>query len=719
MSPSATAIFEETGIAVSTERYIIKYLVRGDRTLELQGVSTRDDIWRAPLAGPLFPANPCRSGNGPRYRGPITIIHPNSELSLELIYEKHSIMTEGAGIDHLIIVLRDRLLSVQLELHVRAYASENIFEQWLVVTNGDDRPLQLPRLDSLYVPGQTVGGIFLEWFDNNQACCQSPLGESFRPEREKLVKGRRVLESRDGNRHIQGAEPVFVLGFGDFPDEDTVPCLIAALTWSGSAQMSFDINHFNVIEVSVGVNQPGQPTLGSGKSYTTPAAVFSFSAAGKGAASRNFHRWMRAYALRDGGQVRPVDNNSWEGCGMNVDETSVTDMMLASAELGIELYVLDDGWFGNGEHARTDDHRGLGDWQINRARFPHGFAPIIAAGHKGKIDLGIWFEPEMINPKSELFAAHPEWVMRVPGRELALQRQQVALDVANPAVQVFMCGVVDDLLRANPGIRFVKWDCNANINNWYSPFLGAGHQGDTLNRYLEGYYSVIQKLVLAHPKVNFQCCSAGGGRADLGALRYHHTFWPSDCTHPIYRLNAIWNFTTYLAPMAATCHVTHAGGAEFTPKFRFDIAMMGQLGMEVDPRKSEPDYLAAARTGISAYKRVRDIVQLGDQYRHRHPFDSTTPSLNYVTADRTRCLALAWQTGPLDGPLAVVAPVAGLNPAINYRVSEINLSAGDDQPRLGPTVTPLRSGEEWMAAGIPLIFTRRYDSAAVALEYAP
>jgi alpha-galactosidase len=701
-APQAAPEPGTTLIKLASKEIGLTYVVRKDQTLGIQELASLDRTWVSPLFGSLFPGKPARYGNGPRYQGPIAVLQNDGDTSFEPLYVSHISKQEAPGIEHLTITLRDRVLPVTVELHMRVYAEQNVFEQWQVITNGQQRSMRVPRLDSMYWQAKAEGALNLEWFESQEG------KESGKLLREKLVLGNRLLESVDGCRHKSGPMPQFVLGFGDQLDETTGACMLSALAWSGNTRLSFSLNTAKKLETSVGVNEPGQPILEAGQSRSSPVCVSTFSAAGKGPASRNLHRWMRTYGLRDGNRIRPIDNNSWEGCQMNVSEAAVLEMMRLSADLGIELYVLDDGWFG--------DSRNLGDWWVNPKLFPNGLQKCIQEGKRLNIDFGIWFEPEMLNDGAKLAKEHPEWVMGIPGRELAKQRNQVTLDVANPAVQEFMFHAVDDTLKANPDIRMVKWDCNSNINNPYSPFLGPERQGDMLSRYFAGFYGVMQRLVTAHPQVDFQACAAGGGRADLGALRFAHTYWPSDNTDPSYRLGAVWNFSTHLPPMAATCHVTHAGGKAYQPKYRFDVAMMGQLGLEIDPRKSEPDYLAAAKVGIVAYKGVRDIIQLGDQYRHRNPADSTTPSLNYVSADRSRAVVLAYQTGEAKSEISATAPVAGLDPVRSYQISEINLPAGDEKPRLAPGTPMIQTGAEWMAQGVPLIFTRRYDSAALLLK---
>lgn len=696
-------------IVLETGQLRVEFEISDEKTLSLKEMGMKDGSWVSPLGGELFPTEPHRDGNGPRYQGPIEWRLPNGDRAAELLYESHEIQEESPAVRHLVVQLRERVYPLEVELHLRAYKDVDVFEQWLVVKNGLSEAIYVPRLDSMYFQAEAERSIFLEWYESDQ---KNTAGY---PVREKLGMGMRRLESRDGNRHKHGPIPAFVLGFGDQPGESEGGCMIAALDWMGSSRFSFETNSEQILETSVGVNQPGQPLVESGGQLSSPVCVFTLSGKGKGPASRGLHDWAREHFLKNGKRIRLVDNNSWEGCRMKVSEDAILKMMEDSAGLGIELYVLDDGWFGNGKEARVNARAGLGDWQFNTKRFPDELDAIMKRAAELDIEFGIWFEPEMINEKSKLFAEHPEWVMRYPDRPLAEQRDQMVLDVANPAVQEFMFESVDRVLTKYPGIRFVKWDANSNINNVYSPYLGKERQGDLLNAYMGGYLNVMRELTERHPDVDFQACAAGGGRADLGAMRYSHTFWPSDDTDPLYRLGAQWNFSNFLPANTITAHVTHKGEGYGT-KFRFDVSMMSQLGMEVDTRKSEPEYLEASEVGIAAYKRIRNIVQLGDQFRHAHPHDSETPSLNYVSKDETRALVLAYQTGELEEPLAFSSPVSGLDPAQSYQLTEINLPEADGSPRVVSGIASTKSGAEWMAEGIPLRFTNQFDSAAVLLE---
>ncbi|MBT3193298.1 MAG: hypothetical protein HN341_12150, partial [Verrucomicrobia bacterium] len=447
----------ETIRIASAETEII-YRIGEDRELILQSLTSDNGRWVSPLEGPVFPSIPYRPGKGPKCLGPLSIVTPDGSTGLELRYASHALKQVASSIECLTITMQDALLPLEVELHIQVYKELDVFEQWVVLKNGSADPLRVPRLDSMNFRANAEDGIYLEWFESDE---YNTAGVSIR---EKLNRGIRLLESRDGNRHKSGPIPAFILGFGEEPAEDSVPCMIASLEWIGSARFSFDLNNKEILEASMGVDQPLPPVVQAGESICSPRMTFTFSAKGKGPASRRLHDWCRQHLLPGGDRLRLVDNNSWEGCSFNVDEASVLQMMKDSAEIGIELYVLDDGWFGNGHAARTGDHAGLGDWEFNQERFPQELDNIMPAANQLGIAFGIWFEPEMVNPESKLFAAHPDWILRNPGRDLELERGQVVLDVANPDVQEHMFQAVHQVLAKYPRIRFVKWDCNASIN---------------------------------------------------------------------------------------------------------------------------------------------------------------------------------------------------------------------------------------------------------------
>ena len=664
------------------------------------------------IGGRLFPdpiRNPKDKGLlSPAYGGPVFLEFSNGDSMFFPVYESHTRIIDSVNVEHLTFILKDPRYAFKMEMHIKVFKNENIFEQWITILNENESTISVLRLDSALIQFANVPNMHIEWYDGSEG------SEAKTPICEPLTKGIKILESLHGNRHMDGVEPFFALGLAGPPEEAVGFCFVTALAWSGSTKITLHHSEKNKYSVSTGVNQHKPVMLSQGERLSSPSVSFTISSRGKGDASRNFHRWMRNYGMKNGDRVRLVDNNTWEGCHFDLSESSILDLVKTSANLGIELFVIDDGWFGRDSFARVNDRAGLGDWQTDPKRFPNGLEPIFEACKNINLELGIWFEPEMVNPHSALHKNHPEWIMRTPGRDLLLRRTGAALDVPNPQVQEFMYQSVAAILKAYPKMRFVKWDCNSSLNNPYSPFLGPKRQGEMPFRYMEGYYRTLAKLSSENPGVDFQACAAGGGRADLGSLKNSHTFWPSDNTDPDYRLQAIWNYTLCLPPMAATCHVTQAGS--YSVKYRFDVAMMGQLGLEVDSRKISAEYAEASKVGIAAYKIVRDVVQLGDQYRHKHPTSSTTPSLNYVSENKWKALLLAYQTAKIANPLVIYSPLSGLNPELKYRCYEINLPAIDPSPRLSKDCPAVQTGTEWMNKGIPLLFTRKNDSAAVVFE---
>lgn len=378
--------------------------------VKLISAGLRDGSWTSPFEGLAWPGQ----SDLRDHDAPVAIQRANGDSALNLVFVKQETTRESDDVQHVVVTLEDKVDPIRVEVHFRVFAHEDVIQQWAVLHNGMPGPLTVQRLDSIYFEAPSSSNPHVEWYDSKWA------NEAAKPQHVKLAeKGRLIIEGRGGERHIEGPVPAFILSFGDFAGEDKTPCIIAALGWSGSARMSFDMDHKKVLAVTAGMSPEAYPTtLAPGAAFTSPMCVYALSANGKGAASRSLQAWGRKYGLRNGDRERLVDNNSWEGCGFNVAEQPVRDMMKGSAQMGIEVYVLDDGWFGNGPNARTGDHSGLGDWQVNRERFPNGLKPVIEEGAKDGIKFGIWFEPEMVNPASDLFTRHPDWVLRSPGREL-------------------------------------------------------------------------------------------------------------------------------------------------------------------------------------------------------------------------------------------------------------------------------------------------------------
>jgi alpha-galactosidase len=433
--------------------------------------------------------------------------------------------------------------------------------------------------------------------------------------------------------------------------------------------------------------------------------LWVWSANGLGEMSRKLHDWARDFGLRDGHKTRTVLLNNWEATGFNFDFNRIAGLYDPAKEIGVELFLLDDGWFGN-EYPRVSDNAGLGDWQPNSRRLPNGLAPLAAEAVQRGLRFGIWLEPEMVNPKSELFEHHPDWVIRQPKRELELQRNQLVLDLTRPEVQAFEWNVIQDILKV-PGISYAKWDCNRYLTQPGSSWLASDRQSCLWVDYTRALYALMDKTARRFPDTELMLCSGGGGRADYGALKYFHEFWPSDNTDPVRRVTMQWDYSCFFPSMALAGHVTHSGNRPM--HFACSVAMSVRFGMDLDLAALPPQDKAICVGAIRAYKNIRDVTQLGDLYRLEDPHQGWRGSLNYVAKDRRRAVVFVFQLK--DGEALPVRP-QGLDPAAHYAVRELNPAPGR-----APVAQEGKSftGEELMRGGLTPSCAKALEACVIEL----
>jgi alpha-galactosidase len=427
--------------------------------------------------------------------------------------------------------------------------------------------------------------------------------------------------------------------------------------------------------------------------------VWAYSDQGTGALTRKLHRYVRREVLRDGDQPRPILLNNWEATYFNFDETKIVNLFKVAKEVGIELFLLDDGWFGT-KYPRDNDTQGLGDWTPDPVKLPHGLKVLTDEADRQGLRFGLWFEPEMVNLQSTLFEAHPEWLIRQPKREMDLQRNQMVLDLTNPEARQFAYSVLDRTLRENPGITYVKWDCNRYLTQPGSPHLSRENQSHLQIDYTRGLYEVMSRLATEHPNVQVMMCSGGGGRVDYGAMRYAHELWPSDMTDPVRRIFIQWGFSHFFPALAVAGHVTWSG--ERPLKFAFDVAMSCRLGMDVDLAKfSDLDQEFAAMS-IATYKRIREIVQFGEFYRLESPYSGPRTSLMYVLGERA--VLFVYSLGDsAPAPLRL----KGLEGDRHYEVKEINPDCGQETSM---------SGESLLCRGLSMPALGHFESTVILLN---
>ena len=535
---------------------------------------------------------------------------------------------------------------------------------------------------------------------------------------EALAPGERVIESRRGSTSHQ-ANPWFAIAAG-LPDqisEDHGEVWFGALGWSGSWRITVEQDQLDEIRVTGGFNPfDFSYVLHPGESLETPVFYGGYSASGLGSASRLLHRYeldriLPHAAATSRPKPRPVIYNSWEATEFNVNEAGQMALAEKAAALGIDRFVMDDGWFGQ----RKDDHAGLGDWYVNPEKFPHGLKPLIDKVHSLGMDFGLWVEPEMVNPDSDLYRKHPDWVLNFPGRPRSEGRNQLVLNLARPEVREYVFGFLDKLLSDND-IAFLKWDYN---RNWSEPGwdqLPAAEQKRVYVDFTRNLYGILAELRLKHPKVEFESCSGGGGRVDLGILRYTDEVWPSDNTDPFDRLTQQDGFTYAYTPQIMMAWVTDSphwlNRRSTSLSYRMLSSMQGSLGIGANIAAWSPEEAALAKRLIAAYCQVQPTIVQGDLYRLISPRNGSEFSATQtVNPEKSQSVVFAFIHSTQQGRLFPRLKLKGLDPAAEYALSPIEGKARTGTPAVA-------SGAWWMNHGFDMDdgFRGDFQGAAFRLD---
>ncbi|MEU9796839.1 alpha-galactosidase [Streptomyces sparsogenes] len=592
---------------------------------------------------------------GPRFARPALSVRSQDLRGTEWRFER-GVVTESG--DELRLHFHDPLHHLALTLHYRMRDDHDVVERWTTATHAggpDDAPLELLRVDSAAwsLPARDrwrLTHLYGRWAAESRVA------------RTDLTPGEKVLGSRRGHTSHQHL-PWIALDEGEATEEHGEVRSVA-LAWSGSWRIA--VQHLATGEVQtvggVGHDDSGQLTLAPGESFTTPVFAGLWTDGGFGAASRGWHAWQLAHVIPGADRHRPVLYNSWEATFFDVGEEQQRGLARRAAEMGVELFVVDDGWFG----ARTDDRAGLGDWTPNPDRFPGGLKPLADEVHALGMQFGIWVEPEMVNADSDLYRAHPDWVQHHPGRTRTEFRNQLVLNLARPEVREHLYERLDALLSGAP-IDYVKWDFNRS-------FSDAGWPGDPYPQrlwieHVRGFYELLERLRAAHPNVAFESCSGGGGRIDLGVLGLTDQVWTSDNTDPLDRLAIQHGFSQLHPARVMAAWVTDTpnslGSERVTSlRFRFISSMAGVLGVGGDLSRWSESELAEARDWVALYKRVRPVVQHGELYRLRPPGDGGLTAVQYVRGEET--VVLAWLHAQSLGDRQPPLRLRGLDPEGRY-----------------------------------------------------
>ena len=626
--------------------------------------------------------------------------HLSGEYALQLLFADGSMgfnpqltSRECVG-GSLVLTLEDsRHAGIRLTLQLQLHA-EGVFTQRATLRNGTAAPLQVLRAYSATAS--------LQGSSYHATTFRGVWAGEHTMQEEEVKRGNTLCANAcTGIKVAQEGTPGILIATDSPAHEEHGHCLTAALAWSGNYTLAFTHNAQGQGFLGLGHDFAQSPyTLAPGQELELPQAVLINSIAGKGDATRRLHRYLRRCVIPRGQQTRDCLLNSWEGVHFDVHEPTLREMMERTAALGIEMFVLDDGWFGQ----RKDDHSSLGDWYPAPDNLPEGLKPLTDYAAAQGLKFGLWIEPEMICPDSDLYRAHPDWALQLPGIVPTEQRYQLVLNLARPDVADFVLQMVSDLLSNDPGIAYVKWDSNRMMTD-------VPHTNIYFD-YINAYYRIMRELRQRHPHVVFQCCSAGGGRMDLGAAQFHEEFWLSDNTDAHDRLRMQWSATHFFPANAVGAHVTASPnlytGRRTSLKFRFDVALAGRLGFELDPRTLSVDEEAEIRTRLALAKELRPLVQLGDVYRLVSPYEGPDCALLYT--DGQQALLLAYTTERAFTQQHTRIPLRGLQADKLYTVEELL----PDTPKfLCPQAGTQLTGAELMSNGLTICWNRPLQSVCI------
>lgn len=637
---------------------------------------TREDLQSVSSAGVSQAKAYQAYGIYPDEETPLWITHSDGNKTSRLVVT--DVLTEQNANSTLTTVrTRDDVYPVEVDIKYLTYADCDIIETWTEIRNGERKNITLTRFDSAYLPIH-MGDV---WVSHMAGCWANEA----RLVEEPLKPGVLKIRNKDGVRNAQTARAELMLSLNGRPREEHGATIGAALCYSGNYHIEVDTYTGRYHHLRLGINPDNSSyTLAPGETFVTPRVALSFSIDGKGGISRNFHKWGRKHMLRHGDTPRKILLNSWEGVYFDIDEPKMVAMMKDIAALGGELFVMDDGWFGN-KYPRNDDTSGLGDWVTDKRKLPGGLKALADSARAAGVGFGIWLEPEMADISSEIYEKHPDWIIKAPERDIVAGRggSQVVLDFSNPHVRDHVVSVIDRVLKEAPSIEYIKWDCNSGIYMHGSQSLAKDRQNHLYIDWHRGFEEVLSRIRDKYPELTIQACGGGGARVNWGVLKFFDEFWTSDNTDALQRIYIQWGTSHFYPSIAMASHISaspnHQTHRRVPVKFRADVAMSGRLGIELQPKDMTEEEAEVCRRAVSDYKRVRNTIQQGDLYRLHSPYDKGgVASLMYVSEKKDEAVLFWYRTESFVGQILPVTKLAGLDSNGTYRITELNRI--DDNP---------------------------------------
>lgn len=527
-------------------------------------------------------------------------------------------------------------------------------------------------------------------------------------QRVPVVHGSQMIGSVRGTSSHQ-YNPMMILAEKD-TTEDHGGCYAMSFVYSGNFQGEVLKDQYNQTRMLLGVQEECfRYPLEAGETFYAPEVILSYTDQGMNRLSQNLHSCIRHHICRGKYKtaIRPVLVNSWEAAYFDFTGETLYNLAKEAKSLGIDMLVLDDGWFGK----RDDDNSGLGDWYVNEKKLGETLGGLVKRVNDLGVKFGIWIEPEMVNPKSELFEKHPDWAIHLPNRETYYYRNQLVLDLSNPKVQDYVFSVVDNIMTENPDLAFFKWDCNSPITNVYSPYLKE-KQNQLYIDHVRGVYNVFKRVAEKYPHLPIMLCSGGGARCDYEALKYFTEFWCSDNTDPIERLYIQWGFSQFFPAKAMCAHVT-SWNKNTSIKFRTDVAMMCKMGFDISLKEMNEDEMKYCQEAVANYKRLKGTILDGDLYRLVSPYETNHSSVMYVDKAKSKSVLFAYDIHPRFGEKTFPVKLQGLDPNKKYKVQEINLMPGQKSTLVTDGGT--FSGDFLMKIGMNVFSTAHARSKVIEL----
>ena len=619
--------------------------------------------------GGMMDVYPAYGQNAPK-EAAFAMRHVDGNMSTELVatgVEKASEPTATVTTIH----LKDPQYPINVDVKYRAYNDVDMIETWTEIVNNEKGTVTLTTFASGCLPIRR-GDVWASHLWGSWA-------NEGRLTEEPLEPGQLIIKNKDGVRNSHTDHAEVMLSLDGKPRENAGDVIGAALCYSGNFRLKIETDDTDYHYFFAGINEDNSEFhLKKGERFTTPALALTFSKEGLSGASRNFHKWGRLYKLAHGTTERKILLNSWEGVYFDINQKGMDQMMNDIAQMGGELFVMDDGWFGD-KYPRKTDNSSLGDWVVDKGKLPDGIEGLLRDAKKNGVKFGIWIEPEMTNSVSELYEKHPDWVLKAPKRDAVLGRggTQLVLDMSNPKVQDFVFSVVDNLMTQYPEIDYIKWDANMAVMNHGSQYLPAQDQSHLYIEYHRGFEKVCQRVRAKYPDLTIQACASGGGRANWGVLPYFDEFWVSDNTDALQRIYMQWGTSYFFPAIAMASHISaapnHTVYRTTSLKMRIDVAMSGRLGMEIQPKNMTDEEKELCRKAIAEYKQIRPVVQFGDIYRLLSPYEHKgLASLMYVAEAKDKAVFYWWKTEQFQNEHLPRVKMAGLDAHRMYKVHELN-----------------------------------------------